>query len=396
MITMFKKACAAVLIGFAWAAVAAAPFGDSSTAFAGDTNTDTNHYALIRIGHGEPLPAFRNIVVGLNKSTVVEVPRDLRDVVVSNPAILDAVVQSSSRVYLIGKALGQGNVIFFDENGEQILTLEVRIEHDVQAFDRLIERVIPGAKVKSEVLNDTIVLTGSVPNPADAARVADIASRFIQSPGDANGRSPIKVVNLLKAEAKEQVLLKVQVAEVNRETIKRLGVNWNYGHVGDSALGFMTNNGFPVSNGTGSDQFLFGVTGPGDDLSQCLIPGAAAALAPVASVPAGANFNCLARTMQAFERNGLLIVAPEFSNQNFPKSWAYNLGNVVSREAGGTLRPTPESTWSFPIVDRIFEQVRQQTGSRRTGFAVVEGEGTAFVLGWPAEAWTAAGAPDPE
>jgi dienelactone hydrolase len=70
------------------------------------------------------------------------------------------------------------------------------------------------------------------------------------------------------------------------------------------------------------------------------------------------------------ERNGLLILAPEFSNQNFPKSWAYNLGNVVSREAGGTLRPTPERAWSFPIVDRIFEQVRQRTGSRRTRFAI--------------------------
>lgn len=70
------------------------------------------------------------------------------------------------------------------------------------------------------------------------------------------------------------------------------------------------------------------------------------------------------------ERNGLLILAPEFSNQNFPKSWAYNLGNVVAREAGGTLRPNPESAWSFPIVDRIFEQVRQQTGSRRTRFAI--------------------------
>lgn len=70
------------------------------------------------------------------------------------------------------------------------------------------------------------------------------------------------------------------------------------------------------------------------------------------------------------ERHGLLIVAPEFSNENFPKSWAYNLGNVMRRGPGGTLAPVPESAWSFPIVDRIFECVRRSTGSARTTFAI--------------------------
>jgi hypothetical protein len=70
------------------------------------------------------------------------------------------------------------------------------------------------------------------------------------------------------------------------------------------------------------------------------------------------------------ERHGLLILAPEFSDENFPKSWAYNLGNVVRRGSGGTLEPTPESEWSFPIIDRIFDRVRQTTGSARATFAI--------------------------
>lgn len=70
------------------------------------------------------------------------------------------------------------------------------------------------------------------------------------------------------------------------------------------------------------------------------------------------------------ERHGLLILAPEFSNEDFPKSWAYNLGNVVRRGPGGTFEPTPESDWSFPIVDRIFESVRRSAGSARARFAI--------------------------
>lgn len=68
---------------------------------------------------------------------------------------------------------------------------------------------------------------------------------------------------------------------------------------------------------------------------------------------------------------GLLIIAPEFSRENFPHSWHYNLGNVMAR--GGpddALVPTPPAKWTFPIIDRIFEVVRQSSGSRRTTFSI--------------------------
>jgi hypothetical protein len=70
------------------------------------------------------------------------------------------------------------------------------------------------------------------------------------------------------------------------------------------------------------------------------------------------------------ETHRLLIVAPEFSNADFPKSWAYNLGNVVTRGPGDTLTPNPESAWSFPLIDRVFGEVRRLTGSKRTRFAI--------------------------
>ena len=66
---------------------------------------------------------------------MVEMPRNLRDVMVSAPEIVDAVVQTSNRVHLIGKKIGQSNVFFFDENGEEVLTLEIAVEHDTGVLD---------------------------------------------------------------------------------------------------------------------------------------------------------------------------------------------------------------------------------------------------------------------
>ncbi len=327
MIKFAKSTVAVLMLGIAsFTGLSAVGIHDQA-AFAGSSDTDVSHHDFLKIGFDEPLPASREVLLGLNKTMVVEVPRDLRDVVVSNPEFVDAVVQSSNRVYLIAKQLGNANVFFFDENGEQILSVDVRIERDMGAFDRLIERLIPGANIKSEVINDTIILTGSVPNPADSSRASDIAARFMTRPGDADKRDTQKVVNMLAVEAKEQVMIKVTVAEVQREAIKRFGVNWNGVHVGDQAWNFQTNNTMPITNANGNNSFLFGVTGPSSDLAACL------PAAPLAGAIAAGGANCLARSVEMFERNGLLKTLAE------PTLTAIS-GETASFLAGGEF-PVP-------------------------------------------------------
>ena len=104
---------------------------------AGAPVAPTSHRSVISVRDSRELPMTKGVTVGVNKSLLIELPRQLRDVVVSDPTILDAVVQSSNRTYLIGKKYGQANAFFFDENGERILTLEVQIDRDTAALDAL-------------------------------------------------------------------------------------------------------------------------------------------------------------------------------------------------------------------------------------------------------------------
>ena len=114
---------------------------------------NSTHDSVLQIRANEALPQRRAIVVGLNKSVMVELPRELRDVIVSNPEFLDALVQSSNRVYMIGKKLGGANVFFFDANGEQVLILEVRVEADTAPLDAMLQKLLPGSAIKTEILN---------------------------------------------------------------------------------------------------------------------------------------------------------------------------------------------------------------------------------------------------
>jgi hypothetical protein len=60
----------------------------------------------------------------------------------------------------------------------------------------------------------------------------------------------------------------------------------------------------------------------------------------------------------------ILIVAPEFSKEHYPRSLGYNLGNMFD-EAG---KPLPEEVWSFSIIDPIFDFVVRQIGGRQTAY----------------------------
>ena len=174
-----KKAWGAALAGAAGFAAATALFAATSDAIAGGDPVAfrgksegtvilpyaPKHQSVLQIRASDRLPITKGINLGRNKSMLIELPRELRDVVVSNPEIVDAVVQSSNRVYLIGKKLGHANAFFFDVHGEQILTLEIIVEQDTAPLDSLLNRLLPGANIRSEILNDTVILTGTREEP---------------------------------------------------------------------------------------------------------------------------------------------------------------------------------------------------------------------------------------
>jgi Flp pilus assembly secretin CpaC len=69
----------------------------------------------------------RFVPLGLNKAVVVEMPGDVKDVLVSNPEIVNVVMRTNRRAYVIGKALGETNVYLFDAHGRQLGALDIGV-----------------------------------------------------------------------------------------------------------------------------------------------------------------------------------------------------------------------------------------------------------------------------
>ena len=194
--------------------------------------------------------------IGLNKSVVLRLPADAKDVLVGNPDIVDAVVRTRSTAYLFARAVGQTNIFFFDANGQQILNLDIEVAQDMTALQKLIKRTLPGSRITVDMIGNNVILGGVAATPGEAKTAEDLAKRF---GGD--------VLNTIKVASESQVMLKVRIAEVQRDVLKKLGVDFSQiaFSAGKFAFDLSTSNAF--ANAGEAASLLGGGSYAGSNLS---------------------------------------------------------------------------------------------------------------------------------
>ena len=111
---------------------------------------------------------------------------------------------------------------------------------DLNGLRAALKQALPDADIHVEGLGDGIVLTGNVASPIEAQQAFDIAARLVD---DGN-----KVVNGITVHGRDQVMLKVTVAEVQRDVIKQLGIDLQRqpSAIGSAVLNFNNTNPFPA------------------------------------------------------------------------------------------------------------------------------------------------------
>jgi len=188
----------------------------------------------------------RSIVLPFSKSTVIELPENVMDVIVSNPSVVEAVVHTSRRTMLIGKEAGQTNVYFYGHDGKELLNVDIRVERDIGGLEGLIGKNAPDSNVEVQVFNSNILLTGSVPNAAAMDRVEKLARMWLGSNDGGEG----EIVNLLAVEGKDQVMLKVRIVEMQRSVTKQMGLDLSaIGDLGGSTVSLLNSVGPSLTNG---------------------------------------------------------------------------------------------------------------------------------------------------
>jgi pilus assembly protein CpaC len=248
----------------------------------------------------------RRIAMGVGKSVIIDLPQDAAEIFVADPKVANAVVRSPRKLYVIGMDPGQTSVFALDRQGRQIAALELSIGRDVGELQQILRAAMPAAAITARTVNDTIILTGAVDSIEDAQRAGDIAKGFVQQasaggppgapgapPGAPGASSDGRIVNVLTIRGRDQVMLKVTVAEISREIAKQLGI---------------TTSSLTASWGTFTQFNPFGINGT---IAQNLAGVPPAPFDATTALTAHNPANTLTATLQAFERYGVTRILAE-------------------------------------------------------------------------------------
>src|SRR5256714_2172739 len=177
----------------------------------------------------------RFLALGTGKSVIIDLPREAKDVLVANPKVANAVIRSAQRAYIIGGDVGQTNVVFFDGDGQQIASYDIAVKRDLNGVRAALRQSQPGINI--EGVGEGVLLTGTVASPVEAQQAGDVAARLV---GSAD-----KVINSIVVRGRDQVMLKVNVAEVRRDIVKQMGVDLSASmNYGTAVVNFNNSNPF--------------------------------------------------------------------------------------------------------------------------------------------------------
>src|SRR5580692_7850090 len=161
-------------------------------------------------------PASAPLRVMVGKSLLINTTERLTRVSVTDSAIAEIVIVSTTQILVHGRTPGEVSLLIWDEL-QRSRSFDLRVDVDVSACAEEEHRVFPDEQITVTPSRAAIVLSGHVSTEDVAKRAGELAS----------ANSP-KVINVLTfgPVGAQEVLLQVKFAEVDRTALTQLGVNF--------------------------------------------------------------------------------------------------------------------------------------------------------------------------
>ena len=197
---------------------------------------------------------IQKLELTLGKSKVLDLPVAIKRASLANPEVADTVVLSPTQIYLTGKATGVTNLTLWNEGGKMMGMYDVVISPDLSRLKENLHKALPEEKhILVTSSHDHITLSGTASSANNLSRSLSIAEAY----------APKKVINSMQVGGVQQVMLEVRVAEMNRELIKRFGINFSViapEAFGISLLGQLTSLSGATQIGSQTITGIFGST----------------------------------------------------------------------------------------------------------------------------------------
>ncbi|MFM9936611.1 MAG: type II and III secretion system protein family protein [Novosphingobium sp.] len=159
----------------------------------------------------------RSIAISIGRGQLVTLPGRMTDVFVANDTVADVQVKSTNQLYVFGKSGGETTVYASNAAGDVVWSANVRVGSNIDSIDQMLKLAMPEAKIVTSTMNNTVLLTGTIAAPEDAAEAERLVKAFVDD--------KTNVISRLKMATPLQVNLHVRFAEVNRSLVRQIGTN---------------------------------------------------------------------------------------------------------------------------------------------------------------------------
>jgi pilus assembly protein CpaC len=195
--------------------------------------------------------------VAVNKSILLNLKSPASRVSIANPAIAEFLLLSPQQIQLNGMALGTTTMIVWEKGQAKPIFFDIKVSGDAAVIETMIREMAPNDAITVDFANDTVVLSGKASNEQTVKKAVEIAAAY--APGGTTSTTLTemggikvsktettanKVVNQIIIEQPNQVLLQVKVAQVDKTSLKKLGISMLI--KGQTAEGFMNMIGAPT------------------------------------------------------------------------------------------------------------------------------------------------------
>lgn len=157
------------------------------------------------------------LVLTMGKADIVDLDGEVADILIADPGIVRAEVIQSSRLYLVGAAIGNTNIIVVDPSGDILRRINVHVRVDEVQLQNLVNEMFPNQKVHIKTAGDQVIMAGEVATPAKAAQVNQLVAGFL-------GENQGEVINMMDVRGEDQVMLSVRILEVARNLVREFSV----------------------------------------------------------------------------------------------------------------------------------------------------------------------------
>jgi pilus assembly protein CpaC len=201
-----------------------------------------------------------------HRSQLVVTTQPISRIAITDPNIIDVAQYSPTEISIIGLGLGTTDMtIWFGEGQAPLMALVTVVRDpsldeqrriDYGRIERYIAQLYPNSKVYLIPMSQKIIVRGQAKDPQEAANILQVVrgeiiaqdptlSDFAQGYGggygaygndrntiaDANGAFndlfSTLIVNELQVPGEYTVMVRVRIAELNREQLRRYGLDWN-------------------------------------------------------------------------------------------------------------------------------------------------------------------------